>query len=442
MADRVRPHSLDAERSLVGGVLVSPEVFKVVPDVTPGDFFRAAHGLIWAALGRLSDEGIAIDFVTLREALERSGDLQSVGGMPYLNDLITGVTRASNVEHYARIVREKATLRRLIDQAERTVEDAYAATDDVEHIVDMAESRLMDIGRTASKGEFVPASDWMASMMPLLERAYTEKRIVTGVPSGLGALDRMTRGFQPGDLVIVAARPSVGKTALAWQIAAEASKHTMCAFVSLEMSRASVGWRALALESRVDAFKLMTGRLSDVEIRHASAALSRVSERRLVIDDTSGQTASGVSAKLRRVAARYGLGCAFVDYLQLMTSGERTENRTLDIGAISRRLKALARDLEIPIIALSQLTRENEREKRAPQLSDLREGGNLEQDADVVMFLHRPHAKEKKFEADETIDLIVAKQRMGAVGTVPLRWDAPTLRFMDFDTHHAEGPGA
>lgn len=431
MAERERPHSLDAERALLGAVLVDPSIYGVVPDVRPRDFMRAAHAALWREIGRLSDAGVPPDFVTLREALGRSGQLEAVGGVLYISELLNASSRAANVEHYARIIREKATLRRLIDQAERTIEAAYAGDDDVDAILDQAEARLMDVGRAAVKGDFVAASDWMAAMVPALDAAVHNKRIVTGVPSGLGTLDRMTRGFQPGDLVIIAARPSVGKTALAWQIAAEASKETMCAFVSLEMSRLSVGWRAIALESRIDAFRLMTGHLAPREIQQAADALQRVGERRLVIDDSSGQTASMVAAKVRRVAARYGLGCLFVDYIQLMTSGDRTENRTLDIASISRKLKALARDLNVPVIALSQLTRENEREKRAPVLSDLREGGGLEQDADLVMFLHRPHAKEKKFAENETIELIVAKQRMGAVGTLELRWDAPTMRFAD-----------
>lgn len=431
MADRERPHSLEAERALLGAVLVDPSVYGVVPDVKPQDFMRQAHEALWREIGRLSDAGVPPDFVTLREALARSGTLELVGGVFYISELLNASSRAANVEHYARIIREKATLRRLIDQAERTIDDAYAGADDVDAVLDQAEARLMDVGRAAVKGDFVLASDWMAGMVPALDAAVHNKRIVTGVPSGLASLDRMTRGFQPGDLVIIAARPSVGKTALAWQIAAEASKETMCAFVSLEMSRQSVGWRAIALESRIDAFRLMTGHLAPREIQQAADALQRVGERRLVIDDSSGQTASMVAAKVRRVAARYGLGCLFVDYIQLMTSGDRTENRTLDIASISRKLKALARDLNVPVIALSQLTRENEREKRAPVLSDLREGGGLEQDADLVMFLHRPHAKEKKFAENETIELIVAKQRMGAVGTLELRWDAPTMRFAD-----------
>lgn len=432
MADRVVPHSLEAERALLGGILVDPTLFKLVPDVQPDHFFRAGHGAIWRALARLSESGQGIDFMTVRLELERAGTLDMAGGVGYVAELVAGVPTSSNAEYYAGVVREKATLRRLIDQATRTIEEAYAGADDVEGLLDRAEARMMDVGRAAVKGDFVLASDWMAEMVPVLDRALTDRRAVTGVPSGLFCIDRLTRGFQPGDLVIVAARPSTGKTALALQMAAEASRHVMTAFVSLEMSRQSVGWRAIALESRIDAFRLMTGHLSGREITQASEALGRVSERRLVIDDVSGQTASGVSAKVRRLASRYGLGAVFVDYVQLMRSGEKTENRTQDIGAISRRMKTLARDLNVPLILLSQLTRENEREKRAPMLSDLREGGDLEQDADVVLFLHRPHAKDKRFEANETIQLILAKQRNGpAHVTLDLRWDAPTMRFAD-----------
>lgn len=430
MTDRALPHNLDAERSVLGAVLLDSEVFKLVPDLPAEDFFRDAHQRTWKACGRIIERGQAVDFVTLRDEMARAGDLEAVG-LTYLAGLIDGVPHTTNIEHYARIVREKATLRRLILQAHQTIAAAYDEVDEVDAILDAAEARLMHVGRQSAKGDFVVSGDWMTEMMPLLERAVTDKRVVTGVPTGLGKLDRMLRGFQPGDLILLAARPSQGKTALALQFAAEASQHVMTGFVSLEMSRASIGWRLVALESRIDAFRLMTGHISEREMRLAADVVARLSERAIAIDDVSGQTASAVCAKIRRLAARYGLGCAFVDYVQLMQSGERTENRTQDIGAISRRLKTLARDLNVPVIALSQLTRDNERQKRPPQLSDLREGGDLEQAADVVLFIYRPNASKDRFEANEEVEVIVAKQRNGPTGKLTMRWDGPTMRFAE-----------
>lgn len=440
MSERTLPHNLDAERSVLGAVLLDSEVFKLVPDLPAEDFFRDAHARAWKACGRIVERGQVVDFVTLREELERAGDLEAVGAS-YLAGLVDGVPKSSNVEYYAQIVRDKATLRRLIFQANETIAAAYDEADEVGAIVDAAEARLMAVGRQAAKGDFVVSSDWMTEMMPLLERAVTDKRVVTGVPSGIGRLDRMLRGFQPGDLILLAARPSQGKTALALQITAEASKHVMTGFVSLEMSRAAIGWRLLALESRIDAFRLMTGQISEREMRLAAEVLARLSERAIAIDDVSGQTASAVCAKLRRLAARYGIGFAPIDYVQLMTSGERTENRTQDIGAISRRLKTLARDLNIPVLALSQLTRDNEREKRPPRLSDLREGGDLEQAADVVIFIWRPHAVSGKFQPGEEVKIIVAKQRNGPTGEFSMAWDGPTMRLTEIvDEPEPSGP--
>ena len=432
MSERVVPHSLEAERSLLGAVLIDPAVYTLVPDVTARDFFRVAHGLMWAAFGRMTDAGVAIDFTTLREELTRAGEMEKVGGAGYVAGLVDGVPRTTNVEHYARIVREKATLRRLIEVSNRTLEDAYAATEDVAQVIDTAEARLMDIGRASASGEFVLASDWMAGMIPAFDRATTERRVVTGVPSGIVELDTLTRGFQKGDLIILAARPSVGKTSLSLQVAAEASRHVMVGYESLEMPKEAIAWRRIALESRIDAFRLMTGDLSNFEMKQAADALNRIAESRFAIDDVSGQTCSAVCAKFRRAAAKHGMGFGVVDYVQLMTSGERTENRTQDIGVMARRLKTLARELDMPLMVLSQLTRENERENRPPKLSDLREGGDLEQAADVVIFLHRPDKKTDSFGADETIELIVAKQRNGrARVTIPLRFDGPMMRFRE-----------
>jgi replicative DNA helicase len=436
MAERVMPHDLQAERSVLGAVFISPDGYDVAAAVglKAGMFFRTGHARIWQAMGRLRDAGTVIDPITLRAALETAGALDEAGGMLYLAGLVDGVPRASNIDGYARLVRDKARLRELIAAAQSIVADAFEYPE-VDDLLDLSEQRIMAVSRDTSRGEFVLSADWMSEMFGAVEKAYTERRLITGVPCGLRSIDYATRGFQPGELILIAARPSVGKTALGLQFALEASKHVLTAFVSMEMSRQSIGFRAVAQEARLDAVRLMTGQFGDRENRQVGEAISRLGERRLAIDDTSAQNISALCAKLRRLSSRYGLGAVFVDYLQLMHA-TGSENRTQEIGQISGRLKALAKDLQIPVIALCQLTRENEREKRRPKLSDLRESGNLEQDADVAILIHRPNKPEDtaKYQPGEVVELIMAKQRNGPAGmTIEVAWDGPTMRFTDIE---------
>jgi replicative DNA helicase len=375
-----------------------------------------------------------LDVVTLRDDLERAKTLEDVGGVLYISGLTDGVPLAVNVEGYARIVRQEAQRRALIAQANQTIEDAYEGGN-VDELIDGAEARLMSVGRDAARGEFVLASDWMSEMYRAVEKASIEKRAVTGVPSGLWEIDKLTRGWQPGDLIVIAGRPSDGKTALMMQFALEASKHCFAAVCSLEMSRLSVGFRAVALEAKVDAFRLMTGQLLDHEMRRVAEALERLSERQFAIDDAAGQSVSALCAKVRRLASRYGAGIVFVDYLQLL-HGSGAENRTQEITQISGRLKALAKELNVPLFALSQLTRDSARGGPAvrPQLHNLRDGGTIEQDADVVMLIHRPNKSTEsgRFQDNETVELILAKQRNGPQNRViDLAWHGPTMRFAE-----------
>lgn len=436
MVDRVSPHDLTAERAVLGAVLLAPDVYDVAEGLglKAGMFFRVEHGFVWEAFSRLRAAGQTVDTVTLRSVLEAAGHLEKVGGMLYLAGLVDGVPRAVNVESYARIVREKAQLRQLIAQASRTIEDAYA-NEDFEEVLDAAEARLMAVGRESARGDFILASDWMAEMFRAVDQAATDKRIVSGVPCGLASIDNLTRGWQPSDLVVIAGRPSDGKTSLMMQFANEASRHVFAGVCSLEMSRLSVGFRWVALEARVDAFRLMTGQLQYHEMRRVSEAMERLAERRLAIDDAGGQSIAGLCAKVRRLYARYGIGIVFVDYLQLI-HGSHAENRTQEITQISGRLKALAKELNIPIVALSQLTRDNARAGAAtrPQLHNLRDGGSIEQDADVVILIHRPNkaTESGRFQEGEIAELIVAKQRNGPANRViEVAWDGPTMRFAD-----------
>lgn len=429
------PASLEAERSVLGAVLLDGELYDTAAAVlhTGAHFHRLAHRFVWQAMTRLHHARTPIDFGTVRESLTSAGHLEDVG-LPYLIALIDGVPKASNVEHYAKVVRDKATLRELIAQARAIVEEALEAPEDVSALVDAAERRLMGIGQDAARGDFLVAEDWMAEMFGHVEKATTERRAVTGIPTGIAELDRMTRGLQPSDLVFIGARPSVGKTSLMLQIALHASHTSFAGVFSLEMSRQSVGFRAVAMEAQVDAFRLMTGYVNVAEQRSVAAAMERLGARRLAIDDSSGQTAAGIRAKARRLASRYGAGVIFLDYIQLLYTGGRQENRNQELSQISASLKALAKELVCPVVVLSQLSRESDKgANKRPQLWHLRDSGSLEQDADLVMLLHRPsqHDDGQRYQDGELAELIVAKQRNGPVGVVPLQWHATTMRFTD-----------
>lgn len=444
MGDLELPRDLAAEKSVLGSVLVENRQFSLAAAIVQeGHFFREGHRAVWRAFARLDALRQPIDFVTLREALERAGDLEEAGGPAYLSSLMDGVPRASNIESYAQIVRDKATRRDLIAAARATLAEAFDGDDALDEVLSRAEARLLTVGRATARGDFLLAEDWIGEMFPVIDRASSERRAVTGVPCGLGMIDHLTRGWQPTDLVIIAGRPSDGKTSLMLQFALEASRHTFTTICSLEMSRQSVGFRAIALEARVDAFGLMTGRLKDHEMARVGDAMSRLAERRLAIDDSAGQTVTGLCGKVRRLAARYGTGIVFVDYLQLLHG--TGENRTQEITQISGRLKALAKELNCPVVALSQLTRENARQGAStrPQLHNLRDGGSIEQDADVVLMIHRPNRQTEtsRFEDGEAVELILAKQRNGPAGVVrEAVWHAASMRFTDRSAPEAAQP--
>lgn len=443
MAERVLPHSLEAERAVIGGLLVDDSLFDLAAGiVSPAHFYRDAHQRVWRAIVAVRAANMAIDLVTVAEELQRRGELDEVGGPAYVASLVDNVPRASNVEYYARIVRDKAVLRRLIFSANRIVTDAYEAEQAPDVLVDQAERLIMDVGTAAvTGGDFVLADDWMRETSAQVEKAALAKRIVTGIPSGIPKLDRWTRGWQDSDLIYLGARPSAGKTSLALQLALEASKHAMTGFVSLEMSRRVVGMRAVAMEARVDAFRLMTGHLGGAEMDQVSRAMVAIAERRLAIDDATGLTGTQLRAKVRRLASRYGLDIVFIDYMQLLQDDSGAENRNLELSRISASLKGLARELDIPVFVLSQLARASARENRRPQASDLRDSGSLEQDADIVLLLHRPNQTDTaRFEDDETAELIIAKQRNGPTGLVPLKWLGEQMRFGGVDEAPASQP--
>jgi replicative DNA helicase len=429
------PHSLDAERSVLGAVMIDNEALAVAASVVTAEmFYRDAHRRIWRRMLALTDANEPIDFRTLSEALERSKELEEVGGPIYVGGLVDGVPRATNVDAYARIVKEKATLRELILASNQTISDAYAAVSDADEILDDAERRVMEIGRRTVKGDFVLAEDWAREMFAAVEYSTQHKSLITGVPAGLPRLDRFTRGWQPKDLVYIGARPSTGKTALMIQMALWSADHVMTGIVSVEMSRKDIGLRAIAMLAGVDLYQLQTGYLSQTQQARVGQAIEELARKQLAIDDAAGLTDAQLRAKVRRLASKHGLGIVFVDYFQLLRhGGERAENRNLEVAEMSRGLKALAKELGVPLIVLSQLNRDSDKGNRRPRMSDLRDGGSLEQDADAVLLLHRSsqHEEGARYQDGEKAELIIAKQRNGPTGTVDLQWFGPQARFRE-----------
>lgn len=440
-AERVSPHNLEAERSVLGGVLVENEVIGIVAGILqPRMFFRDAHQRIYACMIGMADKQQPIDLVTLCEALRAAQDLEPAGGSAYVASLGDGVPRSSNVEYYARIVREKYTLRELIRSSTKAVSDAYLADQDAAAVIESAQQALMDLGAQTARGEFVLADDWARELYGAIEHATQQKRVITGVPTSLPTLDRFTRGFQAADLIYLGARPSVGKTALMMQMASLAAETTMAGVVSLEMKRLVVGLRLVAMEARVDLYRLMTGHLPPHEQERVGAALERISHKKLAVDDASGINSVQLRAKVRRLSARYGLGIVFIDYMQLIQGAQKAENRNLELSGISAGLKAMAKDLDVPVVVLSQLSRDAAKGNRRPMLSDLRDSGSLEQDADVVLLLHRPgqHDDGQRYGENEEAELIIAKQRNGPTGTIKLRWIGEQVRFGETEMTQTE----
>src|ERR671912_350100 len=434
-AERTLPHNLEAERSVLGAVLVHNDAFNLAAQVIDaGDFYRDAHRRIFDKMISLNERNQAIDFVTLKEELSRGGELDEVGGPAYIASLADGVPRATNVEYYARIVKEKATLRNLIYAANKIVTNAYEADQESDLILDEAESAIFSVADDRLKAGFVPMRDLVKESFPKIEQLFEQKRLVTGTPTGFVDLDEMTRGLQPGDLIIIAARPSMGKTSLVLNIAqyvATQPEHTV-GFFSLEMSKESLFLRLLSSEAHIDSHRLMSGAIGQKDYGRISHALESLSAMRLYIDDTANIGVLEMRAKARRLQAEHGLSLLVVDYIQLMNGRGRFENRTLELASISRSIKGLAKELNVPIVVLSQLSRAPEsRSDHRPQLSDLRESGALEQDADLVVLIFRDDVYNKDPNSPDagTAELIVAKQRNGPTGVVKLAFLREQTRF-------------
>jgi replicative DNA helicase len=437
VAERTLPHNLEAERSVLGAVLLHNDAFNLAAEVIDSsDFFRDAHRRIFEKMVKLSERGDAIDLVTLKEELGRSGELDEVGGPAYITALVDGVPRSTNVEHYARIIKEKATLRSLIFSANKILATAYNAEEEADVILDQAEHAIFAIADDAVRDGFVSLRELAQNSLETIEKLHARKELITGVPTGFTDLDEMTSGLQPSDLVIVAARPSMGKTSLVLNMAQHVGTKTdmTVGMFSLEMSKEQLFLRMLTAEARIDAHRLRGGFLGERDWGRLSQAIGTLSEAKIFIDDTPSIGVLEMRAKCRRLAAEHGLHMVIVDYVQLMQGRGRFENRTLELASISRSLKGLAKELRVPVVLLSQLSRAPEsRSDHRPQLSDLRESGALEQDADVVAFIYREDMYGDKNQpptgAEGVAELIIAKQRNGPTGVVRLAFIREFTRF-------------
>jgi replicative DNA helicase len=437
-SERTLPHNLEAERSVLGAILLHNDAFNLAAEVIDsGDFFRDAHRRIFDKMVALSERHGAIDLVTLKDELGRAGELDEVGGPAYIAALVDGVPRAMNVEHYARIIKEKATLRNLIFSANKILATAYDGAEEADVILDQAEHAIFAIADDKVRDGFVSLRELAHSSLDTIEKLHARKELVTGVPTGFTDLDEMTSGLQSSDLIIVAARPSMGKTSLVLNIAQHVGTKTdmTVGFFSLEMSKEQLFMRLLTSEARIDAHRLRGGFLGERDWGRLSTAIGTLSEAKIFIDDTPSIGVLEMRAKCRRLASEHGLNLVIVDYIQLMQGRGRFENRNLELASISRSLKGLAKELGVPVVVLSQLSRAPEsRSDHRPQLSDLRESGALEQDADVVAFIYRDDVYQDKSQpaasdAQGVAEIILGKQRNGPTGIVKLAFIREYTRF-------------
>jgi replicative DNA helicase len=451
--DRTPPFSMEAETAVLGGMLIDREaVTRAVEILKDGMFYREGNRRLYRAMVRLFERGDVIDVITVSEELKKTAELDESGGFDYLGQLVDAVPTAANLEYHARIVRDKALLRRLVEQCSQIIRDVYDQGErQVDEILDHAEARIFQVAESHKREGFIWIKEILWSAFEHIERLQESDSGITGVATGFADLDRMTTGLQKGDLCIVAARPSMGKTSLALNVAANAAiaNAVPVAIFSMEMSSEQLVQRLLCAEGRIDAQKLRRGRLSREEHQRLAAAAGHLNTAPIWIDDQPGSTVLEIRAKSRRLKSELrsdeqDLGMIVVDYMQLMSGSGHAESRVQEVSQISRGLKALARELDVPLVALSQLSRGPEqRTDKRPMLSDLRESGSIEQDADVVMFLYRPEyyaPVEKREELEGKAELIIGKQRNGPTGVLQLYFQKAYTRF-DSVVPSGAGPG-
>ena len=439
LQDRVPPQNIEAEQAVLGSIFLDADVLiEAMEYVEPKDFYRRSHQLIFQTMMTLSDRNEAIDVVTIKDRLEQENLLEDVGGLSYLSDLALAVPTAANVIYYAKIVEQKSLLRNLIQTATEIVTKGFEQGEDVESILDDAERSILEVSEKRNRSGFLSISDVLNTTIANIDQLYQNDEEITGLPTGYQALDKMTAGLQAEELIILAARPAVGKTAFALNIAQNVGTKTdkAVAIFSLEMGAESLVNRMLCAEGSIEASHLRTGQLSEEEWQNLIIAMGSLSRANIYIDDTPGIKITEIRAKCRKLAQEKGnLGLILIDYLQLI-EGTGKENRQQEVSDISRQLKKLAKELKVPVIALSQLSRGVEqRQDKRPVLSDIRESGSIEQDADIVAFLYREdyYRKEGKEPGNEiednTIEVILEKNRAGARGTVKLLFQKEYNKF-------------
>ena len=440
MLDRVPPQNIEAEQSVLGAILIDQGAIAKISDILqPEDFYREAHKLVYRSAMSLFERGEAIDFITVIDMLRREESLERAGGISYITSLANGVPTAANIVFHAKIVQEKSLLRRLIHAATDIAAMGYAETEEVERVLDHAEQKILEVATRKIGQDFAPIKEIIFSTLDKIDEMHKAKGGITGLSTGFTNLDKLTGGFQRSDLILIAARPSMGKTAFVLNVAqhmATRDKKSVAIF-SLEMPREQLAMRMMCAEGLIDSQHFRTGAMSNDEWKNLVDAADRLSASPMFIDDTAGVNAVELRNKARRISKEHGLDCIIIDYLQLMDGGahSRIDNRQQQISDISRSLKALARELKVPVIALSQLSRGPEsRNSRRPMLSDLRESGSLEQDADMVAFLYREDYYNPETEKKNLTELIIAKNRNGPTETVELFFHKNFTRFREVST--------
>ena len=427
------PQNISAEQAAIGSMLLQEDaILRTVEILKPEDFYRKSHEIIYRCISELFDKNNGVDLVTLTEELKRKDLLEKIGGVTYLTNLINSVPTAANIEYYVRIIEEKSILRNLINNATKIISMGYEEKEDAKVLMDRAEHLMFEVSNRNLGQAFVPIKEILQDSFEKIEDLYHRDEYITGIPSGFVEFDDLTTGFQPSELIVIAGRPGMGKTAFSMNIAQNAaiSKNTPVAIFSLEMSKSQLVQRMLCSEARVDAHNLRKGRLAESDWPTLSMAAGRLSSAPIFIDDSASATSLEIKAKARRLKAQHDLGLIIIDYMQLMQNSSRAENRQQEISEISRSLKSLARELNVPVIAVSQLSRAVEqRIERRPRLSDLRESGAIEQDADLVIFIYREEYYKPKTEKKGTAEIIISKQRNGPTGTIDLAFIKEYAKF-------------
>ena len=431
---RILPHSMEAEQSVIGSMIMSRDAIVEASEmITGADFYQQQYGIVFEAMVELHDEGKAVDLVTLQERLKEKDLPPEISSMEFVRDLLAAVPTSANVKYYAEIVAEKSMLRKLIKTTEEISNACYLGKEKTQDILEVTEKKIFDLVQNRGSEEFVPIRQVVLNAIEKIEKASRTQGSVTGIPTGFIDLDYKMSGFQPSDLILVAARPSMGKTAFVLNIAQYGlSQRCDNGYIQSGNVKEQLVNRLLALESKVDSQNIRTGNLEDEEWAKLIEGANIIGKSNLIIDDKPGISISELRSKCRKYKMEHNLGIIFIDYLQLMTGSGRSESRQQEISEISRSLKALARELHVPVVALSQLSRAVEqRPDHRPMLSDLRESGAIEQDADVVMFIYRDDYYNKDSENKNIAEIIIAKQRNGPIGTVNLVWMPNYTKFVN-----------